>query len=185
MKILPLILFIMSAASCSPFRHFQGVVNHNLYQFPPHSLIHRINWLDRYTNNYQLTCNDYIKINPMSPDTSGNNRLPSFAKTFFTPSKSDIYSADSLIFFKLPILSPDSNRWILKEIGRTDRYYMGYINKRGERKVLVLFDTRLGYDGTMAPSVFNYLVPISINLTTNKIFFIRDKSGSSSYLAED
>jgi hypothetical protein len=148
-------------------------------------VIHRVGWLDGANNLYRVTCNDYIKIDPLSSDTSGSNRLPRFAMSFFTPSKSEINAADILILAQLPNLSPDSNQWILREIGITDRYYIGYINKRGNKKVLVLFDTLLGYDGTMTPSVLNYLVPISVNLTTKKIFFVRDKSGSTEYLAED
>jgi hypothetical protein len=156
-----------------------------IYRFPPHCVIHRVGLLDGSNNLYRLTCNDYIKINPLDSDTSRNNRLPSFAISFFTPSKSEINTADTLILRQLPSLSPDSSRWILREIRMTDRYYMGYINKRGDKKVLVLFDTNLGYDGTMTPSVFNYLVPISVNLATKKTFFIREYSGSTAYLAED
>jgi hypothetical protein len=185
MRLLVFFLPISLAAGCAHGRHFQGIVNHNLYQFPPSCVIHRVGWLDGANNLYQLTCNGYIKIDPVSSDTSENNRLPRLAKSFFTATKVDIDAADLLILDLLPILAPDSKQWIIREIIITDRYYIGYVNKRGERKVLVLFDTILGYDGTMTPSVFNYLVPISVNLMTKKIFFVRDKSGSSEYLAED
>jgi len=79
----------------------------------------------------------------------------------------------------------DSGQWILKKIGVSDRYYMGYINKRGDKKLLVFFDCILRYEGPMPPSALDYLVPISVNLAARKIVLVRDRWGSSAYLMED
>jgi len=176
-----MLLFVLG----SSYAYGQQIVNHYLYQFPAHYVTHRLNWPKGVTNIYQLTCNDYVKITPLSADSSEHNRLPAFAISFFTPSKYEINSADVLIRDQLPIILPDSGNWIFKEIKISDRYYLGYINKKGNKKILAFFDCILRYDGPIPPSVLDCLVPISVNLTTNKIFLVRDSSGSAAYLAED
>jgi hypothetical protein len=180
------ILFcILLSVLVTSYAHGQRIVNHYLYQFPAHCVIHRSNWLKGVTNIYQLTCNDYVKINPLCVDSSEYNRLPTFAVSFFTPSKLEINAADVLIRDQLPIISPDSGQWVFKKIKISDRYYMGYINKKGDKKILAFFECILRYDGPIPPSVLDYMVPISVNLTTKRIFLVRDSSGSMAYLAED
>jgi len=94
----------------------QRIVNHSLYKFPDQCAVHRLNWPKGVTNLYQLTCTDYVKINPLSVDSSENNRLPRFAISFFTLSKSEINAADLLIYNQLPIILPDSGQWVFKQI---------------------------------------------------------------------
>jgi hypothetical protein len=186
MRIFIAIFFIALATACTPGHHSHLVIiNNYLYKFPAQYRIHRMSWLKGIANTYELDCNSYVKINPLSADTSENNRLPRFAMSFFAPSRSEINAAGVLIRDQLPLIAPDSGNRILEEIRLSDQYYMGYVNKRGNKKILAFFDCILRYDGPVPPSVLDYLVPLSINLTTKKIFLVRDNSGSGSYLADD
>jgi hypothetical protein len=139
------------------------------------------------TKVYTVNCSNYIKIYPNSTDTSETNRLPKFAFSFFVPTKKERLTADSLIVNSIP----DNNRNIysakhaLKDIKISDRYYVGYINKNGDKKILVLFDPIYIYDGPMPPTIADYTVPLSINLTKKTVFFIADKDGNKSYFEED
>jgi hypothetical protein len=186
MRIVFVIFLIALSTGCAPggYSHFV-IVNHYLYKFPARYAVHRMNWPKGLSNIYQLNCDGYVKINPLSADSSEDNRLPRFAMSFFTPSKSEIIAARELMFDQLPRISPDSGQWILKDIRLSDQYFMGYVNKSGNKKILAFFDCHIRYDGPIPPSVIDYLVPISINLTTKKIFLAWYNSGSAPNLADD
>ena len=186
MRIVLVIFLIVLSAGCTPggYSHFV-IVNHYLYKFPARYGARRMNWPKGLSNIYQLNCNDYVEINPLNADSSEDNKLPRFAMSFFTPSKSEITAARVLMFDQLPRISPDSGQWILRDIGLSDQYFMGYVNKSGNKKILAFFDCHIRYDGPIPPSVIDYLVPISINLATKKVFLVRDNSGSAPYLADD
>src|SRR5258707_7899495 len=143
------------------YSYGQRIINKYLYKFPINYKVQRVGIIKGATNIYRLSCSDYITIYPNVSDTIENNRLPHFSSAFFTPSRSEIFTTDSLLVHNIFQVIPnyDSAKWLLKEIRMSDRYYMGYVNKNGYRKILVIFDLITIYDGPIPPSVFDYIIP--------------------------